>query len=110
MALKAFSIKDRHGEQGGVNRHHVLLWTLLPLMVVSPEAVTLMSPEPVTEMSLPLMVMVPSFFITKVAAPTVIDNSSPAVMMYFFPTSVDFSALRVIQCDRTLTGSRSSQL
>ncbi len=38
------------------------------------------SPDADSEMSLPLMVMVPSFFITRLAAPTVMESSSPAVM------------------------------
>ena len=57
-------------------------------MVMLPEALTLILPEASMVMSLPAMVIVPSFFIVIEALPVVIVISSPASIDSFLPTFI----------------------
>src|SRR5439155_4699125 len=60
--------------------------TLLPLRMTSLEALQVILPEPSMVMSLPLMVMVPSFFMVILASPVVSVMESAAVMARALPT------------------------
>src|SRR6185503_1425070 len=56
----------------GVHTCPQLIPTLLPFTMTSPDAFRLILPLPSTVMSLPLIVMVPSFFIVMLALPVLL--------------------------------------
>jgi hypothetical protein len=60
--------------------------TLLPLITTSLDALMLILPLPSTEMSLPLITMVPSFFIVMLALPVLMVIDSPASTTQFLAT------------------------
>src|SRR5204862_7743974 len=57
-----------------------------PFITMSLSALTLILPLPSIVMSLPLIVIVPSFFIEMLASPLLITRSSPASIRSFFAT------------------------
>jgi len=66
-------------------------------MVMSPDALMTILPDPLTEMSLPSIAIVPSFFIMILADPVWIRISSPALITSFLPTLIALSSPTLIE-------------
>ena len=73
------------------------------MITTSFDALMLIFPDPSIVMSFPLMVMVPSFFIVKLALPVVMDTESAAVITRFLPTlNLSSSPTDVVRAFATL--------
>src|SRR4051812_6898668 len=86
--------RAHHGRRDQVHAQFPVI--LLPFITRSPDALTLILPLPSRVMSLPLMVMVPSFFIVMLASPVLSMMDSPAVMMSFLSTLSSSSLAMVV--------------